>query len=410
MSRVRIQKWVAGGWKCMHMGNTMYGPPLTNNFASCSDTSHPGPPYRSGSPLFIKKRTFTNGLTASGFIQYSSGYNPTSDYRGSFYVNPILVGGYPTQINLSGWGAKGWNRALPVHPTNNIGQFLVELKDVPEMLRSTRKLLSAFKGKGFRGKPPSFWASQYLNYEFGWAPFMSDLLGIFDLGAKLEKAHRYLVKNNHKPVNRRVTLSTGRTQSTSQSGSVALLPIPTTGVLVSDSGNGYVATTEEEYPIWFSGQFIFHIPEKSLNPFQWDHSLSAKLLGVMPDLNLVYQEVPWTWLLDWFTSAGDIVSNYTLMSEFNQVARYAYVMCSQTKRYTTSTQGSYRHGVWGPGTKYPSFTNLPPRRLSALCVDEYIIKQREVATPYGFGLTWENFNSHQLSILSALGLSRSHYS
>jgi hypothetical protein len=334
----------------------------------------------------------------------------TQDFEGRFYTDPYLPIGYgpPISPDMLAWGAKGWNRALPVHPTNNIGQFLVELKDVPEMLRSTRELLSVFKGDWAKGKPISFWADQFLNGEFGWLPTISDLRGIFDLGARLQKAHTYLLANNGKPVRRRVHLKNEDITDRTITSGYRLLPTPPSAPFISGSGET-VTWKRFATRIWFEGQFTFYIPPTQLDPFNPNKWLDAKLLGVYPDLNLLYKETPWTWLIDWFTSAGSVVSNITLMSEFNQVARYAYVMSKQTNEYGRAVLVRAHDGFYGPGGSKFQYTDLPTQLLIASAIVRFERKQRVRASPYGFGLAWESFSPFQISILSALGLSRSKF-
>jgi hypothetical protein len=77
----------------------------------------------------------------------------------------------------------------------------------------------------------------------------------------------------------------------------------------------------------------------------------------------------------------------------NLVAKYAYVMRSE--RETT-----YLFTPWKIGTTQ-GVLNLD--MTSSYYLDS---KERHAASPYGFGVGWDDFSPYQLSILMALGLTR----
>jgi hypothetical protein len=436
MTRLRTRKWSSPNGASLRQGivgspGTSYSPSVVSSFETCLDETHKGPPFRSGGPLEIKRKLYTRTFSTLERLSHDNFFVPgqvIDDYNGRFWVdvqtddpNPQP----PNIIDLSGWGAKGWNRALPVKPILNIGQFVYELKDLPEMFSQTRdffkivneipnrlmeikKFFSGFKGSRWEGRSADFWGGQYLNYQFGWKPFLDDFFGILSFGDRLAKQRAFLIKNNRRPVWRHVTLSNNRQETVLQDSQFVGSGLqPPLGSSVRPPGSlGSIHNTKVvENRIWFEGQFQFYIPEADMFGANWNPGLSAKLAGLRPDLNLIWKVAPWTWLLDWFLSVGPAVSNFSLMEEFDQVAKYAYVMSTQKVEYVSYGTHVVYKGHYGP---LDNFSHTVFQNASAVLSLE--TKQREVASPYGFGLTWSDFNQSQLSILTALGLSRSKFS
>jgi len=76
------------------------------------------------------------------------------------------------------------------------------------------------------------------------------------------------------------------------------------------------------------------------------------------------------------------------------ILRYGYIMEHTVHKYTYSL---------GPVTLFPGADPVPVPDL--ILVTE--TKQRQRANPFGFGLKWDDLSPFQLSILTALGISRS---
>ena len=126
------------------------------------------------------------------------------------------------------------------------------------------------------------------------------------------------------------------------------------------------------------------------------------LFGLNPTPSLLWEVLPWSWLIDWFSNVGDVVSNMSSNAVDNLVAHYAYVMRTQTVQTTytayykcdTGTTGAYKCSG-GEGT-------CTATKLT-------VTKSRAKATPYGFGVSFGGLSAYQVSILGALGMSRSRF-
>ena len=130
--------------------------------------------------------------------------------------------------------------------------------------------------------------------------------------------------------------------------------------------------------------------------------LSLQLLGLDLDPTTLYKAYPWTWLLDWFSSAGSVVQNVFAQAKYSVLAEYAYVMCSEKFTYTAPAQVTVNTGE----AVYPLYEFPSSMSFSGASRTYYEFKQRQAANPFGFGITFASLSAFQWSILVALGLSR----
>jgi hypothetical protein len=143
---------------------------------------------------------------------------------------------------------------------------------------------------------------------------------------------------------------------------------------------------------WFSGAFTYHLPDSSeLDGFARLAAQADKLYGVVPDVADLWNLIPWSWLVDWFVNVGPVLSNVTNYAKYGLVLPYAYMM--------EETIVTYEY------TFFSTSGNPMANGADLVIVDH--TKKRVQASPFGFGLTWDGFSTGQLSILAALGLSRS---
>lgn len=123
--------------------------------------------------------------------------------------------------------------------------------------------------------------------------------------------------------------------------------------------------------------------------FQAEH-VNRILYGLDLDPSLVYELTPWSWLVDWFSSAGDSIANMCEDPADNLVADYAYVMGSKVVRDDIRVTGKTVNGQ----SYYTTQTYLTE------------VKMRTAATPYGFYAITPDLSDRQVSILAALGITK----
>lgn len=110
----------------------------------------------------------------------------------------------------------------------------------------------------------------------------------------------------------------------------------------------------------------------------------------------LYQVMPWSWLIDYFSTLGSLVDTISAGVADRLVCNYAYLMQTKTIRYYTTS--STRIVVGGEESQ----NSLAEASL----LSQHTIKVRVPASPFGWGLKQNDLSLSQTAILGALGLSR----
>lgn len=278
--------------------------------------------------------------------------------------------------DIAGYGPTGYARAKPAQPEFNFGQSLAELRELPKSLK--------WRLEKFKDIP-----SAYVGAEFGWRPLLNDIYSLLDAGARVEERLQRLLKNNGKPVRGRAHVTSVRENSLLHEGSEGSVGISYSTwswykpFVPKPADAGYFRITKSyTRDVWFSGQFQFWLrdlstPGKMLK-------LRAQLYGLEITPSLLWELMPWSWLIDWFSNVGELLENAVETIPERQIARYAYVMGHTTRAYTyTGSDGKHS----AQATKY------------------FVTKRRVPADR--FGLTVEqSLTLRQSFLLGMLGLQR----
>jgi len=324
-----------------------------------------------------------------------------NSWADSYYLGPVLsvdpstvtlglpVSNHRTRSALEALGSVAIARCKPSNSLADVATGLAELyrEGFPKRLS-----LASWQG---RQKPLKSAADEYLNWEFGWKPMMGDVLDILRGAAFAKVALEQLERESASIVRRRYEFPVEEA-TTSAPVAPADPSITTNGgpLQVVGASRGPVFKDIRTYrKVWFSGAFTFHLPHgfHSQNELIRMGAKADALLGVVPTLETLWNLAPWSWAVDWFSNAGDVISNLSAWASDSLVLKYGYVMehSSVTHRYYKTEAGRYWPNV------FPSPVNASVET-----------KQRFRATPYGFGLSWESFGFRKLSILAALGITR----
>ena len=351
------------------------------------------------------------------FPSFNASWGPVS-FSGYLSATTYTPSPEPSPISLAGWGAKGWARTIPTSPIYQLGVSLIELKDFPHMIRRTWDLFRALRGVNFSKvatsvggflndtkKGTKFLADHYLNFQFGWGPALQDLAFLLDYQNKLSRKLNWLRKQNGKAIRRKVTLDGGsftegfdywmnRPSSVSPSIDTSFY---------ADSSFPWIWTGQKsvKYRIWYSAKYRFWIPNIPKAASQADNSLKRKLTGLDLDPTTLYKAMPWSWLLDWFSSVGAVVQNLFNMLKYSVVAEYAYVMGSSDYTYRVNAECNVNRGTFN----FATLTWPGKLFLRGYSDTVYEFRQREAASPFGFGITLGSLSAFQWSILVSLGIS-----
>lgn len=273
-------------------------------------------------------------------------------------------------------GTKAVKLTAPNNPSFSLSTAVGELlKDgLPAMFGSG---LLEEKTRVLRGS-----SQEYLNYQFGWLPLMSDLR---KFAHTVRDTHRIIDgfrEGSAQHIRRRHVFEPVRTFVNFE-GSGYLYPANGgASVLVNGS-----QTQEDLVESWFSGAFRYHIPLSdnfNSKAARW-YSEAGKLLGLRLTPDVVWNIAPWSWAVDWYANVGDVLTNIGNLGSDGLAMQYGYSM--RHKRTEVNTvfyyqgQTGYRRRTWEQ-------------------------KRRLPASPYGFMVTYDGLTDRQKAIAAALGITR----
>jgi hypothetical protein len=295
--------------------------------------------------------------------------------------------------------ALGAGAVASVKPTNSVADLstaLVELyhEGLPRVIGSsfwenmTRNALR----KG---------SHEYLNLEFGWKPLIDDVLDFAQGASRAAELYKQFERDSGKVVRRRAQLASVDLDVST----VFKANVPTPYTTASDdlmyetsSSTGTVYRRREtSVRRWFSGAFTYHL-SSGVNPASLNRMLGCAeeaehLYGVELSPETLWDLSPWSWAVDWVSSAGDVISTLSDYSRYGLVMPYGYVMEHSIVRDTY---------YWNGPTRLKAGKGIVPSPITLVTET----KLRRKANPYGFGLTWQALSARQQSILAALGITR----
>lgn len=369
-------------------------------------------------------RASANGPDVGGSFytqkRYATGFVPRQQFQGDRYLPGPELGMYwdydgPVYpLSFSGTqfpfppafpsskgtlDSEGASAIALTKPTNSLATLATSLLELAH--EGLPKLLGAksWESRTVRAKVA---ADEYLNYEFGFKPLVGEIKSVMASIAQADTLIKQYERDAGRPVRRRFNFPPVvqyEFQTYDMSNIGAYVPVQSSLMYepVLPSGMTVVRTRKRSTTRWFSGCYTYALPDAdSVFGRMKAYSLEAKkLLGFTITPEVIWNFMPWTWAVDWFSNIGDVVSTLSDMSTDGLVVKYGYLM------EHTFCEDSYAwHGPTGlvDPTVVPSMINL---------VTETKIRHR--ASPYGFGLTWEGLTNRQQAIMAALGLSRSRY-
>lgn len=402
---------------------------------SCYDQIHAGPPYRSGGPFtkimiefppnqVLGSGIYTSQLTTraiwgvgTGPLRYTGGFtNPVFQGDTTSYASIAALLGFASPLipSTASLESLAFAKTRPPMERAGLAVAVAELRDLPRMLGASAsvfhkawktsfdqgiftKSFLADKARNLPYMAPKESANHFLNHNFGWVPFLSDL-------EKLGRAFRdsaaikgRMSSENNKWITRRAIL-VNNVQETKLAGDF--------GMRVEPAGD-YVNTLFFADPYWevwerkatlvtTSGSFKYYRPEFDRTLPDYDSAWNTiqremSLYGARISPSNIYKAVPWTWLIDWFTDFGSVVDRFNDIALDGIVSKYLYLMRHDFREVVLKQTLPFKDG----GTQIIEFSRVTDVKI-----------RRESGSPYGFGLSWGSLSPKQLAILAALGVSR----
>lgn len=339
------------------------------------------------SSRIVNQRDVRNGLQVFNYTGPFFAYDGNVGYKASvwpsspdstFFQNDLLVK-----------GTKAIAETIPTVPEFSLATMVGELlaDGLPSMIGSIAHRARTFQ----RGVKSS--GEEFLNYQFGWKPLVSDILGLSETVVKFNKLIQQYERDSGRNIARKRLYPA---EVTTKSEEIYWVPWPTR------NGNSYasfpssttVRTISTRRQYWFEAVYSYSLPlmSTSRDKIMLYASEAEKLLGLQVTPEVLWNLAPWSWLSDWFFNVGSLMTNFSALGKDNVVMRRGYMMGHDMTTVTYSN----------PGVSL--YQSLPSGPISQSFTAE--TKARRRAHPYGFGVTHSQLTAKQAAILAALGISR----
>lgn len=361
----------------------------------------PNGSYSGGGPFYTsrKQRSFpTTAISVKG---------TTGELLRGAVGTPLIENTLPVQYrnllptkfrskdtsNLDADGATAIAQSAPVNPNAELGIAISELykERLPSLpgVHTWKRRTELLRALG----------SEFLNAEFGWLPLVSD---IFDTADSVRHSNAILEqyrRDSGGNVRREFTFPTSTTVTETNIGNYSPSNSPFVGGQWPPSMGIVLAAAPVTQTVkissrkWFSGAFTYALPDQS-DSWKGMSRISSeadKLFGITLTPDVLWELTPWSWAVDWFTNAGDVISNVDNFARQGLVMRYGYMM-EESSVSITNTFGP------NPFKGTLDYKTIPPQTLT------FNAKVRHGANPFGFGVTSGSLSATQVAIAVALGI------
>jgi hypothetical protein len=255
--------------------------------------------------------------------------------------------------------------------------FLAELRDIPRLLQ----YFAHIGFKAFRDKPIRSVSEAYLTWEYGVKAMMSDVVKALDFVNHTEKRFRELKNLQASKTGLRRIWTTWRDESLGTPTNIVA-----TGLYAEANVVRYQVGTIRRK--WVSTRWIPQVDLSSFSDDELRHKANRIVFGTDLSFATLWEAMPWSWLIDWFSNVGDIMSQTR-----NTIPVKHDGSCVMRKAIHRMKSAKL---ISGPGLHI------------AWCKPGYGQRIQLRRTPMVFGPLPEFnlpfLNGRQLSILSALGV------
>lgn len=258
---------------------------------------------------------------------------------------------------LSDWSLGAFSKFTEQVPTKvSLANFLYELKDIKGMIPSIDRL-------NLRKSV----SNNFLGFEFGTMPFISDIQTIVGLSDAVDKRLKHLIEVNRKTTDVRFD----RSESLSDPFSFF---ISNDDPSKNNYSNGMSTTLQGLVFRRLSCNYIFHIGGKLTQDLKDLEDSNAKLKGLIAaggfnhPGRVIWNAIPYSFVVDWFFSLGKLIdtlaiqpyegeySTHDVMWSLKSTADYE-VLCHWTPGFTESfvSIGTARVKIYERYNGFPTY-------------------------------------------------------
>jgi hypothetical protein len=255
----------------------------------------------------------------------------------------LLNEGLVPDEQLKSFSLFGAKKILPQFKNEvSIINFLIELKDLPRMLRQLKSTVDYFLDRAKGKIDPKFVPNSVLAVEFGWLPFVSDIVNIARALGNFRKQLKLLIKDQHKirisSVHR--TVPSYFRQTDLAGSDIYVGPSIADGLpemrAFLNSGSESIAVRNRR--ITFTIKYSYWVPDLTKSQVELRSLLQA--LGVEWNPKIIWDALPFTFLVDWVTDVGAWLESQFRLPTFEVSLRVHEFCISEKCSYSFERYGN----------------------------------------------------------------------
>jgi hypothetical protein len=295
---------IAGGAKDYHSwSNDTYHAQIEGSGARLSSLTH--------SSLMIHEQNYNIGLMQTNAVAMLKGWTPfRREY--TFFRNLVELRDLPSSISSL------------KSSMQNFRKLYVSLSKSP----STRKIIFDLK-KTSKDIP-----NEYLSYHFGWKQLYKDVTDLLNAPAKVTKKINFLIARSGQPT----TFRTKRQFVSGESGVSGYDYETLNYEYIAFPGDGIESRIERESELRLVINATFDFPP--IMGVHFRNSVYTERLGVIPRPTDVYNLIPWTWLIDWFSGVGNYIEVIDNINRDPVLINWGMLTCETKGKLITNFQSS----------------------------------------------------------------------
>lgn len=177
----------------------------------------------------------------------------------------------------------------------------------------------------------------FLTFKFGWESMQRAIMDFLPSPKKTAREINYLIS--------RIGRETSFRKKRKFTDDEVILPAMTTG-LIHDEGvldSTVRKKGSRHVEVRLVANYTVKFPELDLPRLRKE--LYLHKLGAYPTPSDIYNLIPWTWLADWFTGAGDYLSLLETMSSNQSVINYGFITYREDTELTATIRGNLQTNV-----------------------------------------------------------------
>jgi len=300
---------------------------------------------------------------------------------------------------------KEWS---PNKRSSTLYRNIVELRDLPRSVASLQSSLISLKNlylslrsENLRKivfdlkRTSKHIPDEYLSFHFGWKQTYKDAMDLLFLPETMAKKYSFLIKRAGKPTTFRIK----RNFTSRLDGS---LPNFSYDAFSNEYGVLIETSLERETELRLAVNANFDFPPLNAVSFQSGSFLDR--IGIVPRPTDLYNLIPWTWLVDWFTGLGHYVELIDNMARDDTLVNWGMITGKTTGKLTTiyTSKSDNVDNVSINNVAFSSNTTTTTHRHTSILHFECQIRKDAATALSVKTIAGPNLSNYQLSILGAL--------